>query len=222
MLSTAAAKLKLTSTTIDIGLHIRLGDKKADAASRQKNAKADPEHYLAEAEHYLKKLQNERLNRKRPIVIYVATDELRGATAAKLWADKRNAKVSGGNPRVRLVMQHTYTQEVSGEHVEMAQRLNSANATTKVAEAEAVLIDMFFLSEARFFVGIIMSQFARTAVSIGVGKGTMEEAVGLDRRNLLRSDETTFGQLPSNSNAGEEARPNRPFFLSIPIWSLSK
>ena len=211
VLSTAAAKLKLTSATIDIGLHIRLGDKKADTASRQKNVKADPEHYLAEAEYYLKKLQNERPHLKRPIVIYVATDERRGAAAAKVWAYKWNANVSAGKPRVRVVMQHTYTQEVSGKHIEMARRLNSFNTTTQAAESEAVLIDVFFLSEARFFVGIVMSQFARTAVSIGVAKGTMEEAVGLDRQNLLHGDDVSLGQLPSNTNAGVKSRPNRPF-----------
>ena len=173
----------------DIAVHIRIGDKLSDAMSRQREASqpggnaVDTTQLLVSRHIHEMERFIDGMDGSDVIYVYVASDSTEAVWQVRQWALTRR--------RVHLAARNTHTQNMSGPHVEIAKAINSA--TNPYNLAEEVILDVALMAEARFFVGICMSQLARLVVSMGTAAGTMEVAVALDHANIAMRDGTKLG-----------------------------
>ena len=192
----------------DIAAHIRLGDKLADKASRQEaDRNREPREIVQRYVEQISLLVDEfnaacaQGSNCRVPLLYVATDSPTTAQYMREW-------VATAKPRVRLAVRDTVTQEMSGAKVEMAKLLGRRlKENSTYAAAEEVVVDLALMMEARFFVGLYMSQMARVVVSIGYARGTMDRAVAMDPANIKPNqyalgDEVSIWHAPQQSTAG--------------------
>lgn len=153
-----------------------------------------PAAYCGQAEVLIERIIAER-GVAAPVVVFVATDDQRGVDAVSRWRAAWQAARRGG-PRLVVAMQQTATQKlnIGVRHVAAMTMVSESlkggvDAVSKQrAEADAAWIDIALLVEARFLVGLVMSQFARVAADIGLARGTMKEAIAIDEGNVGRGD----------------------------------
>jgi hypothetical protein len=190
----------------DIGVHIRLGDKLGDAASRQGqfaglSVESIVSVYLREVEAALAHLRTlspasgcdqstlpSSSSATRAVgacdgelSVYVATDSAEAATLVRVWAANR-ASVTVDKVSV-YVRSGTVTQLHSGRSVSFGERLRNITDRAYVA-AEEVIYDIHMLSQSRILIGLIMSQIARAAVSMSYAADRLVYAVAIDSDNV--------------------------------------
>jgi len=175
--------------SIDIALHIRVGDKLTDPMSLQLVTKPKgPEYYLEQAASLVRHIRSEcaPLGPCAPVVVYVASDNRPAVQLAYSW-EKRQNEIMGTNA-VRVVGLCSQTQIVSsaaGTRGIDEDIRDGTGKADKSSVAEEVIIDLAVLQQARYFVGLCMSQMARAAVAVGLAQGTMEHAIAIDEENLV-------------------------------------
>lgn len=192
----------------DIAAHIRLGDKLADKASRQgADRNREPQEIVRRYAEQISLLVDEfnaacaQGSKCRVPLLYVATDSPMAVQYMREW-------VATAKPRVRLAVRDTVTQKMSGAKVEMTKLLGRRREENSTyAAAEEVVVDLALMMEARFFVGLYMSQMARIVVSIGYARGTMDRAVAMDPANIKPNryalgNKVSIWRVPQQSTAG--------------------
>lgn len=181
----------LTTVGIDVAAHIRLGDKQGDHASRQSDGgeSAVSKQVTRYLEAVSRLADEARSTTAAPIkgpkvvTVYVASDSAAAVRLVREWAVTQSG--------LRVVARSTRTQNVSGASVEVAKALDTIDDA--YTPAEEVVLDLALMLEARFFVGICMSQLARIVVSIGTAAGTLQRAVAMDPSNIPLRDSTKLG-----------------------------
>lgn len=188
---------------IHIAMHVRLGDKTHDGASRQHGKAVAVGDYLRQAEKMLAWMEAECVSEQRkcgPFVVYVATDSVQAATDAIRWGNN-GANTLGlrtqGRHAVRVVAPNaTRSQALSGANKEIAAELEREELRASVAHdvAREVVADLYMLAGAERLVGLVMSQMARIAAAVGLARGSMVQAVAMDPENLGVEDFAKLGE----------------------------
>jgi hypothetical protein len=191
----------------DIGVHIRLGDKLGDAASRQGqfaglSVESIVSVYLREVDAALAHLRTlspasgcdqsplpSSSSAARAVgacdgelSVYVATDSAEAAALVRAWAANRPS-VTVDKVYV-YVRSSTVTQLHSGKKVNFARRIGKLKYNASYAAAEEVIYDMHMLSQSRILIGLIMSQITRSAVSMSYAADRLVYAVAIDSDNV--------------------------------------
>ena len=163
----------------DISIHLRGGDKQLDGQSRQAQTTAGPEDYLAEAARWARHRHSACGSAERTKV-FVATDSKEAVTIVRGWA----AKHAG------MLTVHMQTDSVTQSITETvaSHRMQSAGlhveGDAKYQAALEVMRDTHLMSRATVFIGMVMSQLGRIAVSVGTTNGRMQRAIAMVRRPL--------------------------------------
>jgi hypothetical protein len=172
-----------------IAMHVRLGDKLKDQQSQQKGVAGQPSDYFRQADAIVNRIRADECplastKRCAAVGVYIATDSGWAAEEAKAWA--------AGNPAVRLVLAGAVaSQNVSAGGVEVAKAIGGRKDAYAIAEE--VVVDLNLMLPAQHFVGLCMSQLARYVVAVGFARGTLKEAVAMDRSRIQKKDQFKLG-----------------------------
>ena len=158
----------------DISIHLRGGDKQTDGQSRQTQTTAGTNDYLAEAARWARHRYSACGSTKRTKV-FVATDSREAVTIVQGWAAKHT----------NVLTVHIQTDSVTQSITEKtaSHRMESAGShvegDAKYQAALEVMRDVHLMSRATVFIGMIMSQLGRIAVSVGTTNGRMQRAIAM-------------------------------------------
>ena len=181
----------------DIGVHIRLGDKLNDIASKQQRlqqltTEQIVQTYIQEVQSAVETLRENRCRavswwqrlsndcKRSSVVVYVASDSREALQMMLRWT-KSGTAPSG----ITIVGRFTHTQEMSnrGTQIRVAMR-DITNDDELYAIAEEIIYDMHILRQCRVIIGIIMSQVCRSTAAMAYATGRLEYAVAIDYENI--------------------------------------
>jgi hypothetical protein len=188
--STISADIGMNSPP-DIGVHIRLGDKIADIASKQTQfhnmtTAGIVYMYIQEIERAAADIRmrrcsswNQVWNRQcPPVVVYVASDSREAIDLVDDWGNSTKAP-----PGVVVVGRRTRTQNASGRGKQIRVQMRNMTSSDNYAMAEEIIYDMHILRQSRVVIGLVMSQVARAVASMSYASGRLEYAVAMDFDN---------------------------------------
>lgn len=173
----------------DIGVHIRLGDKLKDIASRQSRfmnmtTAAIVSMYIQEIERAVPGMQKCSFwwrsmgGKCMPVVVYVASDSREAIALVTDWSKSELA-----TPGVVVVARQTHTQNASNGGKQMHVELRKMTPNEMYILAEEIVYDMHILRQSRVVIGLVMSQIARASASMSFASGRLEYAIAIDFEN---------------------------------------
>ena len=180
----------------DIAMHIRLGDKPASMMlTEQMSAQITPEMYLKLAEKWIYDGSVRSRFTGAKVVVYVTSDEEDAYQRVESWAQRNNNTVHLIMPKSKLFNK---VGVASSSAPEAADAGGSLSQEDRFLESQEFVLDLYFMTRAKYFAGLCMSQAARMVVNIGLARGGdhgMREAVAMDEWNIEKVDDMKYGAL---------------------------
>lgn len=183
----------------DITAHLRFGDKLKDGESLQKardlTKSTSPESFLDITLKWATQAYA-ACGKQRKIRVYLATDSLSASDLIARWAQNHSDIL------IVHYQSNSSSQRLSHDRQSTA-RLGKYLYDKQYQLAKEVLVDITLMSKATVFIGRIMSQLGRIAVSVGKARGRIQHAVAMDEDNIGYRD-NNFGKNNPRTKFGFE------------------
>ena len=155
----------------DYSIHVRIGGKRERPEEFKKGGiQYEVEAYLNTTLSMIERCRS--IN--RPFTVYIASDSMEARPYIQDW-------VKANSHNLVAYMQKVGTTQVMAKGGKEAfKHASKKSDLDRLGLSLEIITDLWYLSRSNIFIGICMSQLARTIVALGRSQGVMSAAIAMD------------------------------------------